>query len=235
MKQRGIVKSFNSAIEGFMYVIKTQKNMKFHFLAAVIILLASVYFHISINQILILCCAITLVLIMEMINTAMEHTIDMFTETFHPLARIIKDITAGSVLLSAINAFVVGYLIFQNRLAVDVSTGLLRIKQSPWHITFIVIVFVMTIVVIAKLIFHKGTPLRGGMPSGHSAFAFSVWSIVVFFSQNSLIIILTLIMAFLVCRSRIKEHIHTFGEVFAGAILGILTTTLIFQIFQLIK
>ena len=137
MKQQNIIESFNSAAEGFMYVIKTQKNMKFHFLAAVIILLAAIYLNIPPDQILILCCAISLVLIIEMVNTAVEYTIDMFTQTFHPLARIIKDVMAGSVLISAINAFVVGYLIFQRRIDLYVGIGLMWIKQSPWHLTFI--------------------------------------------------------------------------------------------------
>lgn len=232
MRQRSIVESFNSAIEGFLYVIKTQKNMKFHFLAAVAILLGAIYIHIPLNHILALCAAISLVLIMEMVNTAMEHTIDMLMETYHPLARIIKDIMAGSVLISAINAFVIGYLIFQSRMGLDIGMGIVRIRQSPWHLTFISVILVMAIVVMAKLAFHKGTPLRGGMPSGHAAFVFSVWAIIVFMSQNSLVIILTFIMSLLVCRSRVKEHVHTIWEVTAGAVLGALLTTLIFQLMR---
>lgn len=232
MRQRSIVESFNSAIEGFLYVIKTQKNMKFHFLTAVAILLVAIYLHIPLNHILALCAAISIVLIMEMVNTAMEHTIDMLMETYHPLARIIKDIMAGSVLISAVNAFVIGYLIFQSRMGLDIGMGIVRIRQSPWHLTFISVILVMAIVVMAKLAFHKGTPLRGGMPSGHAAFVFSVWTIIVFMSQNSLVIILTFIMSLLVCRSRVKEHVHTIWEVIAGAVLGALLTTLIFQLMR---
>lgn len=232
MKQRSVVESFNSAIEGFLYVIKTQKNMRVHFLAAVMILLAAIYLHIPAEQIMILCCVISLVLILEMINTAMEHTIDMLTETFHPLARIIKDITAGAVLLSAVNAFVVGYLIFQYRMGLDIGKGLLRVLQSPWHLTFIAVILVMALVVFAKLAFHKGTPLRGGMPSGHAAFVFSCWAIISFISQNSLVIILSFIMAVLVARSRVKGRIHTVWEVVAGAVLGVLVTTFVFQLMR---
>jgi diacylglycerol kinase (ATP) len=232
MKQRSMVESFNSAIEGFFYVIKTQKNMKFHFLAAVSILLIAIYLHIPLIQILILCGTISLVLIMEMINTALEHTIDMVMETFHPLARIIKDVMAGSVLLSAINAFIIGYLIFQKRLGLDLGVGVLKVRQSPWHMTFIAVIFVMAIVVTLKALFHKGTPLRGGMPSGHAAFVFVAWTIIVFLSANSLIIILTLIMAILVSRSRIQNQIHSIWEVVAGSALGILLTTLVFQLLK---
>jgi len=229
MRQRSVVESFNSAIEGFLYVIKTQKNMRVHFLAAVMILLIAIYIHIPPEQVIILCCVISLVLILEMVNTAIEHTIDMFTETFHPLARIIKDVTAGAVLLSAVNAFVAGYLIFQYRLGIDIGKGLLKILQSPWHLTFIAILLVMAMVVFLKIFLHNGTPLRGGMPSGHAAFVFSCWAVISFISQNSLVIILSLIMAVLVARSRIKGRIHSALEVLIGAMLGTLITTLIFQ------
>jgi len=232
MKQRSVAESFNSAIEGFLYVIKTQKNMRVHFLFAVLILLVAIYLHIAAEQIMILCCVISFVLVLEMINTAMEYTIDMLTETFHPLARIIKDVCAGAVLLAAVNAFVVGYLIFQSRLSLDTETGLLKILQSPWHLTFIAIILVMAIVVLVKLKFHKGTPLRGGMPSGHAAFVFSAWTIITYISQNSLVVLLSLIMAVLVARSRIKANIHSLWEIAAGSVLGFLVTTLIFQLIR---
>jgi diacylglycerol kinase (ATP) len=232
VRQRSLADSFNSAIEGFLYVIKTQKNMRVHFLAAVLIIVCAIYLHIQFLQIMILCCAVSLVLIMEMANTAIEHTIDMLTETFHPLARIIKDVMAGAVLISAINAFIVGYIILQNRLGLDIGRGLLRVMQSPWHLTFIAIIIVMALVIAFKIGLHRGTPLRGGMPSGHAATVFSFWTVIVFLSQNSIVIILSLIMAVLVCRSRVKSNIHSLWEVIAGAILGTLITTLIFQIFK---
>ncbi len=55
---------------------------------------------------------IAFVFMAEMINTAIERTIDLVTDEFHPLARIAKDIAAGGVLIAAINALVVGYLLF---------------------------------------------------------------------------------------------------------------------------
>ncbi|OIO81615.1 MAG: hypothetical protein AUJ89_00495 [Candidatus Omnitrophica bacterium CG1_02_43_210] len=232
MRQRKLVNSFNSAIEGFFYVVKTQKNMRLHFLAAVMILLLAIYLHIPTEQVMILCCAISLVLIFEMLNTAIEHIIDMLTETFHPMARIIKDVSAGAVLLSAVNAFIVGYLVFQTCLDLNIGKGLLKVLQSAWHLTFIAIILVMSLVLFAKMFFHKGAPLRGGMPSGHAAFVFSCWAIIMFISQNNLVILLSFIMAVLVARSRVKERIHSIWEVLAGAVLGILATTLVFQLMQ---
>jgi len=69
------------------------------------------------------------------------------------------------------------------------------------------------------------------MPSGHSATVFSIWTIVVFSTSNPLIIALTFMMATAIAWTRIKEGVHTLLEVIVGALLGTLTTLLLFQIF----
>ena len=67
---------------------------------------------------------------------------------------------------------------------------------------------------------HKGTPIQGGMPSGHSALAFSILGIVLELTDSLALRFLTLFLAILVAQSRIKNKIHTFSEVFFGAVLG---------------
>jgi len=180
-------------------------------------------------EILLLCAAISFVLITEMINTAVEHAVDLLTETYHPVARIIKDVCAGAVLISAVNAVIAGYLIFQRVLNIQIEVGLGRVRQSPYHLTFIALISVITLVVLGKIMFHRGTPLRGGMPSGHSAFVFSCWTIIALLTQNGLIAVLSFILCVLVARSRTQNKTHSFWEVVIGAALGILVTTLVFQ------
>lgn len=232
MERRKLTESFNSAIEGFIFVLKSQRNMRLHFISAAVILLLSIYFDLPKLELLLLMSAIAFVLVAEMFNTAVELVIDLITDTFHPLARIIKDITAGCVLIASLNAVVVGYLVFAKIFfAKAFSLNLIRLKQAPWHVTFITLLVVFFLVIVGKTFFGKGRPLRGGMPSGHSAIAFSIWSIIALNTTNKLLIILTLFLAFLVAQSRAREKIHTWPEIFLGAMVGILTTTLFFQIF----
>ena len=165
-----------------------------------------------------------------MLNTAIELAIDIIGSSYHVLAIIAKDVAAGAVFLASIYAVVVGYVIFSKHLSFPLEESLLRIKQSNWHITLIALILVLAFVILGKIIFHKGTPFRGGMPSGHAAISFSIWTVISVITANPLIVILSFIMAFLVARSRIKESIHTTLEVIAGAILGILTTMIVFQI-----
>jgi len=230
MTQQKLVESLNSAVEGFIYVLKTQRNMRIHFLLATLVLVLSLYLNLSKVELLLILGAISLVLVLEMVNTSVELTVDLIKNAYHPLARIIKDVTAGAVFLSALNAVAVGYVIFSRRLGIQIANGIIQITHSPWYVTFIALLTVLFLVLAGKVFFHKGTPFRGGMPSGHAAFAFSFWTIIVFLTANGLVMFLSFILAFLIARHRMKDSIHTFWEVLAGALLGILATALVFQI-----
>lgn len=229
---RNFIESFNAALEGFIYVLKTERNMRIHFLIAVLFLLLGVAMGFSYLEITVLCLTIALVLAAEMFNTVLELLVDMVKSEFHPVARIIKDVSAGAVLITAINASIVGYILFVKKIPFDIENAMVRIKQSPWHATFLAIILILGVVVLGKVILHKGTPLRGGMPSGHAAIAFSILTIIAFLTNNSIVIALSFVMAFLIARHRIKDAVHTFWEVFVGSVLGILLTILVFQIFH---
>ncbi len=230
MTQQKLVESLNSAVEGFIYVLKTQRSMRLHFLFATLVLTLGLYLNLPKVELLLLVGAISLVLVLEMVNTAIELTVDLIKNMYHPLARIIKDVTAGAVFLSALNAAVVGYVVFSGRLGIHVADGITRIMHSPWYVTFISLLVVLLVVLMGKVFFHKGTPFRGGMPSGHAAFAFSLWTVIVFSTGNGLVMFLSFVLAFLIARHRMKDNIHTLWEVLAGALLGVLVTALVFQL-----
>jgi len=230
MKPQSIVQSMNSAVEGFIYVLRTQRNMRLHFLIATLVLILGIYLNLPKHELLLLLGAITLVLVLEMVNTVAELTIDLVKNDYHPLARVIKDVAAGAVFLATFNAIAVGYIVFSRRFAWYMTAGIHKVIRSPWHLTFIAFLVILFLVVISKVVFHKGTPFRGGMPSGHAAFAFSMWTIIVFTTRNALIMFLSFVMAFIISRHRIKDDIHSFWEVTAGALLGILATMLVFQL-----
>ncbi len=233
MRESKLVESFNAAIEGFLYVVKTGRNMRIHFLFAILILLLGIYLNFKPQELMILAIAIALVLVTEMINTAVELIVDIIVEMeFHPIAKVIKDTSAGAVLLTVINAVIVGYLLFAGKVPFTMEEGIARLGTSPWHLTFISIIVVLALTILGKVTLHSGTPLHGGMPSGHSAIAFAMWTVIAFLTSNATVMLLAFVMAFLIARHRIKDSIHTIWEVVAGAILGILSTALIFQLLR---
>lgn len=227
--RQGIIKAFNAAIEGIIYTFKFERNMKIHYFVAVLVFIASLFFDLTRVEMLILIFSISLVVIAEMFNTAIEKTIDMITEEYNVLAKIAKDVAAGGVLIAALNSVVVGYLLFYDRIT-DISVRLMyTIRESEPHITLICIVLVLIAVVVVKAMTSTGTPLKGGMPSGHAALAFAMATGITFMTERVVASTLAYLMATLVAQSRIEGKIHSFWETVAGAILGTLIGILIFQ------
>jgi len=111
MKSNTLKDSFMNAWEGLKYAVKTQKNMRIHLSAAFIVLLMSWLLSISARELIYIIFAISFVLFAEMINTAVEKTVDLFMSTYHPLAKTAKNVAAGAVLIATINAVVVGLII----------------------------------------------------------------------------------------------------------------------------
>ena len=228
--RQGIIKAFNAAIQGIIYTFKFERNMKIHYFVAVIVLIASLFFKPQKVEMLLLVFSISLVIISEMFNTAIEKTIDMITEEYNVLAKIAKDVAAGGVLVASLNAVVVGYMLFIDKLT-DVSVDLLNtIRKSEPHITLICIVLVLIAVVVVKAMTATGTPLKGGMPSGHAALAFAMATAITFMTERVVAATLAYLMASLVAQSRIEGKIHSFWETIAGGILGTLIGILVFQI-----
>jgi len=232
MRIKKLIDSFNYAIEGIINSIQTQKNMRIHLVIAIIVLSASLFFDLSKSELLILFISITLVLVLEMINTAIEAVIDMLVDYYHPLARIAKNTAAGAVLIGALNSVLVGYFLFFDNLKPGAEMIIIKIKQSPAYITIITLAIIMLLVVGIKAYFGKGTPLKGGMPSGHSALAFSFATIITLLTVDALIATLSYLMALLVVHTRLEAKVHSVLETVIGGILGTLVTILIFQIFQ---
>lgn len=234
MKKNNIINSFNNAINGIISAFKTEKNMKIHFIAAFTVLFLSLFAELSRVEFLVLLFTISLVIITELINTAIESIVDIVTDNYHPLAKVAKDVSAGAVFIAALNAIVVAYIIFFEKINLYGHNIFSKVRQAPMHITFIALFLVLISVVALKAFFNKGTPFCGGMPSGHAALAFATATAITFISQdfaNDISIgLLCYILAFLVAQSRVEGKIHNFFEVFLGALLGVFLVLLIFQI-----
>jgi diacylglycerol kinase (ATP) len=230
MGKRKFIESLNDAIDGLIKIFREQKNMRFHFLVVIFLLLLGLFLGMSKIELIILFIATGVILLMETINSCIEDVLDFLHPEYNPKIKVIKDMWAGAVLFSGILAGIVCYLLFSSYLVIPVENGIQRLKETYWYFTFFTLLLVISIVIIIKAFFHKGRPLRGGLPSGHSAVAFSIWTMVLFLQPNIVIATLVLILAILIAVSRIRQDIHSVSEVFLGALIGILITLLIFQI-----
>ena len=106
------VLSFRYAFEGILAALKEEPNLKFHFLAGLLIIIAAAYLRISKQDWIAIIILIGFVVVVELTNTAIEAVVDGFVETNHPAAKLAKDISAGAVLIAALTAAIIGILIF---------------------------------------------------------------------------------------------------------------------------
>jgi diacylglycerol kinase (ATP) len=230
-----LLESFNYAFEGIIHVLRTQRNMRIHFLISAAVLLAALFTGVERLELIALLLSIAFVLIAEMINTAIEGAVDVSTTSFDPNAKLAKDIAAGAVLIATVNAVAVGYLIFSEQVGDRGSRLLERISNSPPHVTLITLVLTGIFVIAMKAFTQRGTPLRGGWPSGHAAIAFAGWMLVTLiledYEHRFLISTLVFIIALLVAQTRVESGIHSSLEVIYGAALGTLLALAVFQFF----
>jgi len=232
MPLRKWIESSNHAIEGILHAAKTQRHMRYHFFAAILILIISFSLGIGWSEFVILITLSVVVLSVEMLNSAVELITDVLFKEYHEQAKWIKDMAAGAVLITALGAAVIGYIILYEPIKNFFYGGLNVAKHAKADVAVVALILVLILVVLTKAFFGKGRPLRGGMPSGHAAVSFSIWIAVVFISESFTPSLLVLIMAVLIAQSRVNTGAHTPFEVIMGALLGMTVTYLLFKIFS---
>lgn len=116
MKDKKKSIGFSYAFNGIKEVIKMERNFQIHLISATLVIIIGIFLNISLVEWLIITLTIGLVLIAELINSAIEQIIDYIKPDRHPTAKLIKDIGAGAVLVAAIIAVIVGLIVFMPKL-----------------------------------------------------------------------------------------------------------------------
>jgi diacylglycerol kinase (ATP) len=223
--------SFRYALDGILHGFRSQRHMRFHFCIAVLALLAGVIYGLNATELLVLTFAISMVIIAELFNTAIEAVVDLVTTTYHPLAKYAKDVAAGAVLIAALNACVVGVLLFLDVEPVQRLISRAPSMQVEFQTVIVTIVMLLVLLVIWKVLGNKGTFLHGGIISGHSAVGFCLCTLILLISPNNpFVAFLAILMALIISQSRVEAGVHTLQEVLIGALLGILLPVVLFRV-----
>ncbi|HHL38974.1 MAG TPA: diacylglycerol kinase [Deltaproteobacteria bacterium] len=232
-RPRNWFESLNCAIEGVIYAFRTQRHVRWHYTAAAAALLLSLFLRLPTIEFVLFAVSIIILLFAEMMNTAIEEAVNLIEDRHHILAKNAKDVSAGAVLISSVGVGVVVYMIFSKYLYEPMEVLLRESRSFAGHIAVVALLLVLIAVIGAKAYLGKGEPLHGGMPSGHSAVAFSLWTSISLLTLDPMVVILSFIMAAMVSHSRLVGNIHTKLEVVLGALLGTALTLLVFQAFFL--
>ncbi len=231
MPLRRWIKSANFAIEGIIHGTRTQRHLRYHLFSAAFILILSYALGISRNDFLIIALTVIVVLLAELVNTAIEAMVDLVSPGQREKAKVAKDVAAGAVLTTAFGAAVIGYIILLPYIRDGFQSGFRIAKHPAEELSVMAVTIVLILVVVTKAYFGKGTPLRGGIPSGHSALAFSIWVVVIYTTGSLIASAVCFVLAALIAASRVVSKIHTIGEVIFGGVMGAALTFLLFRIF----
>lgn len=232
MKPTSWLESLNCAIEGILWAAKSERHVRYHFFAALAVVFLALFFKINALEFFLLVLAAVLVIFAELMNTAIEAVVDLVTDDYHELAKRAKDVSAGAVLVTSVGAVILGYLVLSGHIFPLFDSGPTLGKEPQGTIPVGALLIVIILIVLLKSRYNRGTPLHGGMPSGHAAVAFSIAVSTFLFGESFLIGLLVLLLAVLVSQSRLLMKIHSPREVFLGALLGSVVTLLAYLIFS---
>lgn len=154
IKNSSFIDAWKNAINGIIYATTTQANIKKQLVIAVAVVIISLFFNLSKAEFLIFLFTIILIIFAEMVNTAIETVVDLYVDVYHPKAKIAKDVAAGGVVITTINAIIVAYFLFFEKIS-DMGIAFIQnVANSPTHLAFATIIITM-IAILAVIAYSK--------------------------------------------------------------------------------
>lgn len=231
LKKPTLSKPFQVALNGVIFTFRTQRHMRFHLYVVVIVLLLGILAKLGLREMLVLLFTISLVLVAEMFNSAIEATVDLISPNYDPLAKFAKDIAAGAVLISTIMALVVGSLLMLG----DARWEAIRLNFAGegYGLPFFPRLFfaglvTFVIVVVGKGLGKRGRVLQGGLVSGHAAFGFLFAVSTVFLTDSPIASGIAILLACVIAQSRYEARFHSVLELTLGAFFGTVVAIVFF-------
>lgn len=222
MKSRTLYDSFANSTEGLAYALHRDWHLPFLLVLGSVFLVAAAVLRLTGTEILLVCVAVSLVVLAELFNSAIEAAVDLVTRDFHPLAKAAKDVASAGVLVAVTLGLIILGGVFINAQTLDTLEGLGG-RPAPHYLVVALggLVTVVVAVILGKLWGGRGTLIRGGLVSAHSALAFFCFVSVCYLTTNAVVWALALVLALLVAQSRVDAGIHTRREVVIGAVVAL--------------
>lgn len=230
-RPKDILAPVKVALAGMVYTFKTQRHMRFHLYVVLAVTILGVFFNLRLREMLILLFVISLVLVAEMFNSAIEATVDLVQPSYHPMAKFAKDIAAGAVLITTIIALVVGALMLLGESRweeIKVSLTADTLGVPPAGRFFLGLFLLFIVIVVGKGLGKRGQVLKGGMVSGHAAYGFFIATTIMVLTDKMVISALAIVLAAIIAQSRWEAKIHSIFELTLGAAVGIVMGLVLF-------
>lgn len=231
MKNSNFLDACQNALDGIIYAVTTQSNIKKQLVIAVIVMLVSLFFDLSKAEFLCLMFTVILIIVAEMINTAIETVVDLYTDLYHPKAKIAKDVGAGAVVITAINAIIVAYFLFFEKISTIGLKIIEEVVNSPVHLAFVAVLLTVIVIVTLKAAATKNNHKfikENFMPSGQTAVAFAGLTIIWLTTRNVVVFTLCLVLSLIIGINRYENKKRSISEIIVGACVGIMVVILLY-------
>ena len=231
LKNSNFLDACQNALEGIIYAITTQSNIKKQLIIAVAVMLISLFFDLTRAEFLCLMFTVVLVIIAEMINTAIETVVDLYTDLYQTKAKIAKDVGAGAVVIAEINAIIVAYFLFFEKISTIGLKLIDEVVNSPVHLAFVAILLTVIVIVTLKAAATKNNHKfikENFMPSGQTAVAFAGLTIIWLTTRNVVIFTLSLVLALIIAINRYENGKRSKAEIVIGACVGVMVVILLY-------
>lgn len=231
MKNNNFLDACQNALDGIIYAVTTQSNIKKQLVIAVIVMLVSLFFDLNKAEFLCLMFTVVLIIVAEMINTAIETVVDLYTDLYHPKAKIAKDVGAGAVVITAINAIIVAYFLFFEKISTIGLKLIEEVVNSPVHLAFVAVLLTVIVIVTLKAAAtknHHKFIKENFMPSGQTAVAFAGLTIIWLTTRNVVVFTLCLVLALIIAINRYENKKRSKSEIIVGACVGIMVVILLY-------
>jgi len=233
---KNFIQSCSNAVNGIVYCTITQTNLRKELILGAVVLILSLFYDFETAEFLCLMFAIFFVLFAEFVNTMIETLVDLYVDVYHPKAKVVKDVGAGAVVLSCVNAVIVAYfLFFRETQVAEISESIFSsMVHSANHLAFVAIGLTIIAILVSKMIAANkrqhaapGDPNKTFNLSGQSAIAFALLTAIWINAKNPIVFCMALVLSIMVAGNRVNDT-RTFGEVFFGAFMGMLIVILIY-------
>lgn len=226
--------SLKNAASGILTAAQDERNIKVQFGLIVFALILGMLFKLTKTEIVLVVLAMFFVVFAEMINTAIEAVVDLNTDKFHPKAKVAKDVAAGAVVISVLNAIVIAYFVFFEKIATFGLNYLVSWSTANPTMYFTALIVITLVAIVVLKLISKKISLNKFIPSGQVMIATSIFMAIWSQTKNTIIIASSLIFVMLIASNRIANDRRTICEVVAGAILGIIIASIVYSMIKII-
>ena len=226
---QGFFDACKNAVNGIIYGTTTQSNVKKQLVIIAFLILISLFFNLTKVEFLCLIISVVLIIFAEMVNTAVETVVDLCTEVYHPKAKIAKDVAAGGVVITALNAVFVSYFLFFDKIGEMGNNIYKTIINSPTYLAFVVVALIIIVAVAlkaAKIRDKKNNKqlIISCQSMLASAAVVATWIV----TENIIALSFAVILAVMICMNRVESKERTVTEVILGVMIGLLITILMY-------